>query len=239
MESRLTYETWEQKKPSFPIHNEHKGSLHVLEWAYEHYGEELVYACSFGAEGMVLIDLISRVNPEAKVIFLDTGLHFQETYDLIEVVKKRYPRLNIEKLHPELTVAEQADRYGDALWEREPDHCCRMRKIEPLERALRGKKAWISGLRREQSPSRQRTQFLNKDERFRSVKICPLIHWTWDDVWATIRERGLPYNPLHDRGYPSIGCEKCTLPVEEGEDLRAGRWAGTQKRECGLHTTTR
>ncbi|MFC4075777.1 phosphoadenylyl-sulfate reductase [Salinithrix halophila] len=237
MGARLTYETWEtvEKKPVFPIGDPLKGSMSVLKWAFDHYGEGLVYACSFGAEGMVLIDLISRVKPNAKVVFLDTDLHFKETYDVIEQVKKRYPDLRIDMLEPDLTLEEQANRHGDALWERNPNLCCHIRKIVPLERALSQVTAWISGLRRDQSPTRRFTQFLNQDRRFQAVKVCPLIHWTWEDVWDYIREKDLPYNLLHDRGYPSIGCDKCTRPVAEGEDSRAGRWTGIQKTECGLH----
>ncbi|PTX63246.1 phosphoadenylylsulfate reductase (thioredoxin) [Melghirimyces profundicolus] len=235
---QLTYEHWETaKKPVFSIDNGTKGALEVLRWAYDHYRDDLVYACSFGAESMVLIDLIARIRPDARLVFLDTGLHFRETYQVIDEVRNRYPELRMEFLRPEQTVEEQAREYGFRLWEREADECCRFRKIVPLERALKGRAAWISGLRREQSPTRRSTQFLNKDERFRSVKICPLIHWSWDEVWETIRSRSLPYNPLHDRGYPSIGCVPCTRPVAEGEDMRAGRWAGTGKTECGLHTS--
>lgn len=116
-----------------------------------------------------------------------------------------------------------------------PDHCCRLRKIIPLEKALSGAKAWISGLRREQSPTRAAAQFVNSDPQFRSIKICPLIHWSWEDVWNDIRIFQLPYNELHDLGYPSIGCAKCTRPVKAGEDSRAGRWGGSSKSECGLH----
>ncbi|WP_091739883.1 phosphoadenylyl-sulfate reductase [Marininema mesophilum] len=233
--AQLTYENWGKDLPVFPIGDPLKGSLRVLEWAYSEYEDDLVYACSFGAEGMVLIDLISKVKPDAQVVFLDTGLHFKETYDVINQVKKRYPELRIEMAKPDLSVAEQAEQYGEALWERQPNQCCNLRKIIPLERALASATAWLSGLRRDQSPSRQFTQFVNKDDRFSSIKVCPLIHWTWDDVWAYIRRENLPYNALHDQGYPSIGCDKCTLAVKEGQDHRAGRWVGSQKTECGLH----
>ncbi|ARI77397.1 phosphoadenylyl-sulfate reductase [Halobacillus mangrovi] len=214
--------------------NEVKQALEVLRWAYESYGESIVYACSFGAEGIVLIDLISKIKSDARIVFLDTGVHFQETYDLIEKVQKRYPKLNIELKKPELTLEQQAKAYGDELWKTSPDQCCFIRKIKPLEDALSGATAWISGLRREQSPSRSRTNFVNKDERFKSIKVCPLIHWTWDFVWQYIRLNNLDYNELHDQGYPSIGCMPCTFP-EDGEG-RSGRWKGFNKTECGLHT---
>ncbi|MFC4402631.1 phosphoadenylyl-sulfate reductase [Gracilibacillus xinjiangensis] len=214
-----------------------KGAQDIIDYAYGSYGDSLVYACSFGAESMVLIDLISKVKPDAKLVFLDTDLHFQETYDLIDQVKEKYPQLQIEMKRPELTLEEQSEQHGSALWKRNPDQCCYIRKIKPLEEVLNGATAWISGLRREQSPSRANTEFFNKDNRFKSVKVCPLIYWTHDDVWDYIRSNNLPYNPLHDQNYPSIGCIPCTKPVEQGGDERSGRWTNFNKTECGLHTT--
>ncbi|ENH98174.1 hypothetical protein J416_01729 [Gracilibacillus halophilus YIM-C55.5] len=215
-----------------------KGASTLLQWAYDTYGDDLVYACSFGAESMVLIDLIAKAKPDAKLVFLDTGLHFQETYDLIEEVKTTYPQLQIKMQQPELTVDEQSEQYGPALWSRNPDQCCYLRKIRPLERALSGVTAWVSGLRREQSPSRANTNFINKDERFKSVKVCPLIHWSWDDVWDYIDEHQLPYNKLHDQQFPSIGCIPCTQPVTDSSEERSGRWAGFNKTECGIHVAS-
>ncbi|SDI51532.1 phosphoadenylyl-sulfate reductase [Alteribacillus bidgolensis] len=212
-----------------------KEALDVIRWGYEQYGNDLVYACSFGAEGIVLIDLISKIKPDAEIIFLDTDFHFKETYELIDKVKEKYPLLNIHMLKPKWTPAEQAEKEGDRLWETNPDRCCQIRKLEPLENALNQYSAWLSGLRREQSPTRQNTQFVNKDNRFSSIKICPLIHWTWEDVWMYIETFNLPYNPLHDQNYPSIGCVQCTSAVLEGDDLRSGRWSGQGKTECGLH----
>ncbi|UOR12803.1 phosphoadenylyl-sulfate reductase [Halobacillus amylolyticus] len=214
-----------------------KGAASVLEWAYQSYGESIVYACSFGAEGIVLIDLISKVKKDAEIVFLDTDVHFPETYELIEKVKRRYPQLHIHIKKPDLTLDEQANEYGPALWKKQPGQCCYIRKIKPLEDALSGATAWISGLRREQSPSRSHTDFVNKDERFQSIKVCPLIYWTWEDVWDYIRVNSLDYNELHDQKYPSIGCMPCTEPVTEQGDDRSGRWQGFNKTECGLHTS--
>ncbi|WP_077324335.1 phosphoadenylyl-sulfate reductase [Virgibacillus siamensis] len=213
-----------------------KGASRILQWAYDSYGDSIVYACSFGAEGVVLIDLISKVKPEAEIIFLDTEIHFQETYDLIDKIRNKYPELHIRMKKPELTLDKQAEKYGSALWERDPNQCCFIRKIKPLEEALTGKPAWISGLRREQSLFRSKTDFVNKDDRFKSIKVCPLIHWTWEDVWAYIQENEIPYNELHNQGYPSIGCIPCTHSVTDSEDPRAGRWTGFNKTECGMHT---
>lgn len=229
----ITYETWENTFPSFSDHDETKGALSVLRWAYEHYGDEIVYACSFGIEGIVLIDLIRQVKPDAKIVFLDTGLHFKETYEVIEKIKARFPKLQIEMKQPKLSVEEQAKVHGPELWKTNPNACCDMRKIQPLHEALGQGKAWISGLRREQSPTRQNTEFFNQDHKFHSVKVCPLIHWTWKEVWRYVYKHKLPYNILHDQGYPSIGCEMCTLPTDGNS--RDGRWAGSNKTECGLH----
>lgn len=235
-EAKLTYEQVNEEQV-LSIHRQllQEETKSVLKWAYESFGEEILYSCSFGAEGVVLIDLIAQIRPEAEIIFLDTHVHFQETYQLIEEIKERYPRLQIKILEPELTLAEQADLYEPELWKTKPDVCCQLRKIKPLEQALQGKKAWISGLRREQSPTRAKTQFVNQDHRFQSIKVCPLIYWSWEDVWSYIRENDIPYNVLHDQQYPSIGCQPCTLPVEKDGDSRAGRWATQQKTECGLH----
>lgn len=210
-------------------------AIDVLKWTYDTYGEEVVYASSLGAEGMVLLHLIQQVNPSATVVFIDTDYHFSETYRFLEEVKNYFSTLNIQNIQPELTPAEQKTRYGDKLWEKDPDQCCAIRKLAPLEKELTKYEAWISGLRREQSPTRQHVQFVNKDNRFRKIKICPLIHWTWDEVWDYINTHSLPYHPLHDQNYPSIGCFPCTAPVLEGEDLRSGRWQGLGKTECGLH----
>lgn len=230
----LTYETWNDEKVQNVL-NQHKEYLDILKWAYSEYGEDIVYSCSFGAEGIVLIDLISKINKRAAIVFLDTGLHFQETYELIDQVKKRYPELQIEMVQPKMSLTQQSKWYGEELWKDNPNLCCHMRKIIPLTEALADRKAWISGLRRVQSPSRSKTEYVNRDDKFKKIKICPLIHWTWDEVRLYLELNKLPYNPLHDQGYPSIGCAPCTSKVSDTSDLRAGRWAGLTKTECGLH----
>ncbi|GGE71192.1 phosphoadenosine phosphosulfate reductase [Priestia taiwanensis] len=238
MEGRtiLTYNNWvEADVPKFEEENETKGALDVLKWAYDTYKEDIVYACSFGIEGIVLIDLIAQVNDSARIVFLDTGLHFKETYDVIEKVRTRYPSLRIEMKKPALTVEEQKEQYGDELWKHKPGRCCEMRKVIPLQETLSGKTAWISGLRKDQSPTRKYTKYVNRDYRFESLKVCPLVHWTWDEIWEYVRKYDLAYNVLHDQNYPSIGCEMCTLPTTDPNDHRAGRWSGMDKTECGLH----
>ena len=231
----LTYETWQEPNINFEIDETYKGALHVLKWSYEQYGEDIVYACSFGIEGIVLIDLISKVQPKATIVFLDTDVNFKETYETIDRVKEKYPDLNIIMKKPKLTLEEQAAQYGDKLWETNPNQCCQIRKLTPLNEVLSDAKAWLSGLRHEQSETRKHVQFINRDDKFQSIKICPLIHWTWKDIWRYVTKNDLPYNPLHDQGYPSIGCSHCTAPAFDMNDLRSGRWQGKGKTECGLH----
>lgn len=233
----LTYQTWKDEDVE-QLNERFVETLDVIKWAYNTYeADELVYACSFGAEGIVLIDLISKIKKDARIIFLDTDLHFKETYKLIDQVKSSYPSLDIQMVKPKLTLEEQAAQNGEALWETDPNKCCHIRKVEPLHDSLSGVTAWISGLRREQSASRSKTNYLNKDEKFHAIKICPLIHWTWKEVWQYILLHKLNYNVLHDKGYPSIGCEKCTLPATDEADARSGRWSQFNKTECGLHSS--
>jgi phosphoadenosine phosphosulfate reductase len=230
----LTYSNWEESRVK-ALQEEMKGFMDILKWTFREYGHKVIYACSFGAEGMVLLDLISKVEKKANIIFLDTDFHFAETYELINQVKEKYPDFSIGVSKPKLTVDEQAIQYGEKLWESNSNLCCHLRKIEPLTEQLSSCEAWISGLRREQSATRRHVEYINKDVKFQKIKICPLIHWTWEDIWNYIKLNHLPYNKLHDKGYPSIGCENCTLPVAEGQDMRGGRWANSQKTECGLH----
>ncbi|MFC2949785.1 phosphoadenylyl-sulfate reductase [Virgibacillus sediminis] len=234
MENRLTFFQWNDQLQK-ELNTGFSDFMDVIKWAFRVYQDRILYASSFGAESMVLIDLISKVNPEASIVFLDTNLHFKETYQLIEKTKRKYPTLNIRMVQPSYTLEQQAEEFGDRLWERTPDKCCGIRKIEPLKKELSNVDAWISGLRRDQSATRKNTEYVNKDNKFQKVKICPLIHWTWEDVWNYIKLNNLPYNQLHDQNYPSIGCEMCTLPVGTEGDSRNGRWAGFSKKECGLH----
>lgn len=234
MSEILTYENWDDERAA-AILGDHPDYLDVLKWAFREYGDSIVYACSFGAEGIVLIDLIHKVHRQAKIIFLDTGLHFPETYALIEDIKGRFPSLDIRMAVPKASVAEQAKWYGEELWKENPNLCCHLRKVVPLQEALGDAKAWISGLRREQSVTRRHVQYVNQDHKFRKIKICPLINWSWNEIMTYLHLNNLPYNPLHDKGYPSIGCAPCTRAVTAAEDPRAGRWAGLQKTECGLH----
>lgn len=196
--------------------------------------DNISLACSFGAEDVALVDMVTKIKPDAQIFYLDTDVLFQETYDLIDRIVDRYSP-NLIKYSPLLTLEEQAEQKGDALWSTAPDQCCGIRKVEPLVRALTPLEAWITGIRREQAPTRANAGVIEVDGKFNLIKFNPLALWTEKDVWNYIVTNNVPYNPLHDQGYPSIGCTHCTRAVKPGEDPRAGRWSGTDKTECGLH----
>ncbi len=206
-----------------------------IEWAVETYGEGLAVSASFGGgEGMALLDMISRVTDKVTVLTIDTGFIFKETAEFREEVMRRY-KLPVEVLRPALSVEEQVERYGERMRTCNPDLCCQVRKIEPLQKALRDYDAWMTGIRREQTPQRAGTKIVAWEENYRAAKIAPLADWTEDQVWAYNREHGVPVNPLLHQGYKSIGCEPQTRPVHDDEDPRAGRWSGLDKTECGIH----
>ena len=209
----------------------------VLRWAVERYAHRLTFATGFGPEGCVLIDLIGRERLPIDLFTLDTGLLFEETHALWRSLEKRYG-LKIRRVMSELTVDAQAQAHGDRLWQRAHDHCCAIRKVAPLETELARVNAWITAIRRDQTPQRAGAQVVEWDAKFGIAKINPLVGWAKQDVWRHIVEHDVPYNPLHDLGYPSIGCRPCTSPVLPGEDDRAGRWRGSAKTECGLHART-
>ncbi len=207
----------------------------VLAWALRAYEKRIVLACSFGGPtGIAALDMAVTIDPEVKVYFIDTGLLFPETHALIDEVRRRY-RIDPTGIAPRQSVDEQAAAYGDGLWQRNPDLCCTLRKIEPQRAFLRGYDAWISGIRRDQAESRARVPAVSWDERFGLMKINPFAHWSEAMVWEYVRRHDLPYNRLHDRNFPSIGCSPCTRAVRPGDSLRAGRWPGAAKIECGLH----
>jgi len=206
----------------------------VLRWALAEFSPDIALACSFGAEDVVLLDMAAGIDRSLKVFYLDTELLFPETYQTRDRLAARYG-VSFLQYRPALTVEGQAMRYGPELWRRDPDRCCGLRKVEPLRRALRGLRAWITGIRREQTPARKDARTVEWDARFGLVKINPLVRWTWQDVWRYIGAHQVPCNPLHDQGYPSLGCVHCTAPVKPGEDPRSGRWPGRAKKDCGLH----
>jgi phosphoadenosine phosphosulfate reductase len=209
----------------------------ALRWGLWQFTTELSIASSFGAEDVVLIDMASRLGQPFRVFTLDTDFLFPETYALIDAVEEHY-HIKVERTQAALTPEVQAEKYGAALWASHPDQCCQIRKVEPLTKYLATLQAWVTGIRRDQAPTRANTRKLEWDARFGLVKINPLADWTWAQLWDYIKENNVPYNPLHDQNYPSIGCTYCTRPVQLGEDPRAGRWSGTGKIECGLHIKT-
>jgi phosphoadenosine phosphosulfate reductase len=208
---------------------EHLDAEGVLEYAVERFHPRLALACSFQKEASVTLDLLLRIAPDATIFTLDTHVLFPETYETWKRVEERY---GIEiTVHQGPSLGRQAATHGDRLWERDPDACCGLRKVKPLDRALEDQDAWVAGLRRDQSPSRANTPKIAWDAKHGLWKFNPLADWTEDDVWGYIYAHDLPYNPLHEQGYPTIGCTHCTVPGVG----REGRWAGTGKTECGLH----
>lgn len=224
---------------------EARTSEEVLKWALETYRNRVALASSFGAEDMVLIDMILKIDPKARIFTLDTGRLPQETYDVWERVLEKYGA-KIETYYPDAaSVEKMVHDHGPNLFYKSVELrklCCRVRKIEPLNRALSGLSAWICGLRREQAVTRADVGKVEVDVGHGSmVKINPLADWTEAQVWAYIKRNDVPYNALHDRNYPSIGCGPCTRAVQPGEDIRAGRWwwERPEEKECGLHLRKR
>lgn len=214
----------------------------ILSWAFERFGpERFALVSSFQAEAMVLLDIATRIQPDVRVITIDTGRLPAETYDLIDRVRDHY-NIRIETVYPEANLVEaMTTKHGVNLFYRKSDLrklCCHVRKVRPLARALESVDAWGTGLRRDQTAHRAAVPKISRDPNHADVvKLCPLADWSWDDVWHYIRIHDVPYHPLYDKGYSSIGCAPCTRPVQSGEDPRSGRWwweEATHK-ECGLH----
>lgn len=206
----------------------------IVRWAVDEFGDGLSVGASFGgASGMAILHMVAALKPNVHVFVLDTDYLFEETH---ETMRKSVPALgltNVRVYRPELSHEQQATQYGSGLWMRDPDLCCEIRKIAPNRVALAGKNAWVSGLRRDQSESRSDTPIASWNSKFGVVKLNPLANWTEQQTWNYIMSNDIPYNPLLDQGYTSIGCYNCTVPGVHG---RAGRWQGFEKDECGLHT---
>jgi phosphoadenosine phosphosulfate reductase len=211
---------------------EGKTPQEILRWAVDTFGDRFCVSSSMG-DG-VLSSLAASVKPGVDVVFLDTGYHFPETIGTRDAVDQVYD-VNVRTVLPLLSVNQQNAQYGSELWRRDPDACCAMRKVEPLNRALADYDAYASGIRRDEAESRAGTRVVEWDDKRGKVKVNPLAGWTQDDVDAYVEENGILVNPLAYDGYPSIGCAPCTHRVAEGDDPRSGRWKGTQKTECGLH----
>lgn len=205
-----------------------------LRWSLDTFGDKIAHVTSFGPSGVVILDHLLRIKPNARVITLDTQFLFGETYELWQSIERRYA-IGIEVIRPKATPEEQERLYGPNLWELEPDVCCDLRKVQPLAGVLKGLDGWYTGIRRDQAGQRAHAQLVSWDLRYGLFKLNPLANWTKQQVWKYIRDHDVPYNPLHDQGYTSIGCTHCTRPPANGDDERSGRWAGRQKTECGLH----
>ena len=206
----------------------------TLRWAFDEFRDEVAIATGFGAEGVALIDMAVRINPRVDVFFIDTDFLFAETLELRRRIEERY-QIEIRAFKTGITPEQQEHRFGAKLWAINPDLCCRLRKLEPLKFALQGRRAWITAIRQDQTFERSNARVVEWDYQWRLVKINPLVRWNKSQVWNYVVRNDVPYNPLHDSGYPSIGCTHCTEPVHAGDNDRAGRWAGRDKKECGMH----
>ncbi len=213
---------------------QHASPRTILEWGYEMYGEKIVMATGFGTSGIVMMHVLSQLRDEPKVFYLDTDLLFEETYQLRDRLQDQLG-IQFVRVHSGLSVQEQGQQFSENLWERAPNTCCFLRKVVPLRKFLSDKSAWITGVRRDQSITRAGAQIVEWDQTNQLLKLNPLAFWTSSDVWSYVKLNDLPYNELHDKGYPSIGCMPCTNAVKPGEDERAGRWGGSAKIECGIH----
>jgi phosphoadenosine phosphosulfate reductase len=207
---------------------------HVLSWAFRTFGKKVAISSAFGVEGMVLIDMASRISKNFRLFTIDTEFLFAETYNLMDRIEEKYG-ITIERVYSALSPEEQQRVHGEALWTSNPDLCCNLRKVEPLRRKLDELSAWITSIRRDQTSVRSGAKRIEWDAKFGLVKVNPIVDWTSKQVWRYIHDHDVPYNPLHDQDYPSIGCTHCTRAVRPGEDPRAGRWPGFNKTECGLH----
>lgn len=207
----------------------------ILAWAVERFSPRFTMATAFGPEGMVIIHMLSKIAPDTPIFNLDTGYQFQETLDLRDKVAQRYG-IEVELKKPAETVAQYEERHGGPVYKLDPGQCCMDRKIKVLQEAAAGMHAWASAIRRDQSPDRAKAPIVGWDSKFKLVKVSPLANWSKQQVWRMITDHDIPYNPLHDQGYTSVGCWPCTRAVLMGEDERAGRWSGTAKTECGLHS---
>jgi phosphoadenosine phosphosulfate reductase len=207
----------------------------IIRYAVQRYFPRLTMATAFGPEGCVILYYLARIETRTYVFNLDTGSQLAETIELRDRIAEKYGQ-KVELRQPEVSVAEYEAQHGGPLYQTNPDQCCFDRKVKVLRASVEGMHAWMSGIRRDQSADRAAVPIVGWDRKFNLVKISPLANWTKQDVWKLITDEDIPYNPLHDRGYPSIGCWPCTRSVMFGEDERAGRWSGTAKTECGLHT---
>ncbi len=222
-----------------PVREGRSDPAEVVHWALRRFADRrLVTTTGFGMEGCVLVDMLDRAGYRGAIIYLDTHFLFPETHALRDRLAARYPKLTFVNAGTDVTPAAQAARLGPRLWETDPDRCCDLRKVQPMRRVMQGRDVWVTAIRREQSAARAHTRFVEWDHRYDLLKIAPLAYWSRRQVYDYIKANRVPYNELHERGYPSIGCTHCTrsVPGARPDDYsRSGRWSGTEKTECGLH----
>lgn len=211
----------------------------LVAWSLEKFADRrMIITTAFGMEGCALIDMYARHNRPVTVVYLDTMFFFKETYELRDRLAERYPNLEFVNRGTTLTPEEQAKQYGDKLWERDPNLCCKLRKVDPMHPVLSEVDVWITGLRKSQSKTRRQIRVVDWDWQYQVLKISPLATWDRKQVWEYVRSNKVPYNPLHEQSYPTIGCTHCTKPVAGAsvtDYSRDGRWNGQEKTECGLH----
>ncbi len=216
---------------------ENRSAEEIIMWAYTTFAPDIVMSCSFQMQSLPLLHLVACAAPQLPILFLDTGYHFSETLAFRDRLVREW-KLNLQIVRSDISPVEFTRLYGPELYRRDPDLCCYINKVRPMEEALHGRRAWISGIRRDQSRERANTRVLERTPDG-VLRVQPMVRWTRADIAQYIQVHRLPEHPLHARGYKSIGCAPCTQPVQEGEDERAGRWAGWSKNECGLHTDLR
>ena len=210
----------------------------LLKWIVKNLpNDKVVMGTGFGPPGIVLLDMLFKVTRNISVFYIDTSFLFDQTYDIKNKLEEKYG-FKFLRFSTDLTPEEQGKQYGGKLWEKDPDACCNLRKVLPMKEALADYDFWITGIRKKQTTVRAHAGLVELEPRFSVIKMNPLLNWTHDEVWNYIKEHNLPYNPLHDRGYPSIGCKQCTSSVCAEEDERNGRWRGIGKTECGLHQSS-
>jgi len=205
----------------------------ILEWGFDVFGEELVFTTAFGYSGTAVLHHALKFNPDIKIYFIDTGFHFKETLKFKDKIAEEW-NLNLEVIKPDISKEKLHEKLGKKPWGKNADLCCHYNKVEPLLRVIHKHDAWLSGIRRDQSRSRGGIKVVDLDGRG-IIEICPMAKWTRGKTWAYIKDNDIPYHPLHNKGYPSVGCKPCTAKVEEGGDERDGRWPDMQKLECGIH----
>ncbi len=211
----------------------------LIPWTMDRFADQrIIITSSFGMEGCALIDMYAKLGVPITVVYLDTMFFFPETYALRDRLISRYPHLTFENRGTTLRPEQQADKFGPDLWKTDPDQCCKIRKVDPMYKVMADVDVWLTGLRRSQSIARANLQLIEWDWRYQVLKISPLAKWEREDVWTYIQKNDVPYNELHERGYPTVGCTHCTKPVEGvqiGQYSREGRWSDIDKTECGLH----